>query len=234
MKTTVPWLRVFVEGVVIVGSILLAFGIEAAWQQGQEREVERRLLHTVRQELTEARVVIVDAVEYHRRIGEGALQVAEFNLSLRSETPTDSLIGLIYLDFVFAEVETALLDGATASGQLSLISNEHLRRLLAAWPRRVADLVEQEELIIDKVIANEPFLSETLDFAEPNVLGLRSRGFRGVIVPASPTTLRFLRSNVGRNIATMRGVNEAVAVRDGERLLAAIDELIAILNAELS
>jgi len=25
----IPWLRVFVEGVVIVGSILLAFGIEA-------------------------------------------------------------------------------------------------------------------------------------------------------------------------------------------------------------
>jgi len=29
----IPWLRVFVEGVVIVVSILLAFGIEAWWHE---------------------------------------------------------------------------------------------------------------------------------------------------------------------------------------------------------
>ncbi len=30
MKAQIPWLRVFVEGMVIVGSILLAFGL--AWR----------------------------------------------------------------------------------------------------------------------------------------------------------------------------------------------------------
>ena len=30
MKPQIPWLRVFVEGVVIVGSILLAFGLRLA------------------------------------------------------------------------------------------------------------------------------------------------------------------------------------------------------------
>jgi len=29
LKPQIPWLRVFVEGVVMVGSILLAFGIQA-------------------------------------------------------------------------------------------------------------------------------------------------------------------------------------------------------------
>jgi len=32
LKPQIPWLRVFVEGVVIVGSILLALGIDAAWE----------------------------------------------------------------------------------------------------------------------------------------------------------------------------------------------------------
>ncbi len=32
----IPWLRVFVEGVVIVGSILMAFGIDAWWEGKQE------------------------------------------------------------------------------------------------------------------------------------------------------------------------------------------------------
>ncbi len=40
MKPQIPWLRVFVEGVVIVGSILLAFGSEAWWDESQERALE--------------------------------------------------------------------------------------------------------------------------------------------------------------------------------------------------
>ena len=31
LKPQIPWLRVFVEGVVIIGSILLAFGLQAWW-----------------------------------------------------------------------------------------------------------------------------------------------------------------------------------------------------------
>ena len=34
LSCQIPWLRVFVEGVVIVGSILLAFGIDAWWDAG--------------------------------------------------------------------------------------------------------------------------------------------------------------------------------------------------------
>ena len=36
MKPQIPWLRIFVDGVVIVGSILLAFGIDAAWEGRSE------------------------------------------------------------------------------------------------------------------------------------------------------------------------------------------------------
>ena len=47
----IPWLRVFVEGVVIVGSILLAFGIDAWWEGRQERAEEQQLLTNLQQEL---------------------------------------------------------------------------------------------------------------------------------------------------------------------------------------
>ena len=42
MSRQIPWLRVVVEGVVIVSSILLAFGIEAAWEKahGEKRVFE--------------------------------------------------------------------------------------------------------------------------------------------------------------------------------------------------
>ena len=58
MKTQIPWLRVFVEGVVIVGSILLAFGIQAWWDDRQEREEEGRILAGLLQESrTRARAI---------------------------------------------------------------------------------------------------------------------------------------------------------------------------------
>ncbi len=44
MTRQIPWLRVFVEGVVIVGSILLAFGLQAWWEGVQERTEEREII----------------------------------------------------------------------------------------------------------------------------------------------------------------------------------------------
>ncbi len=53
-KAQVPWLRVFVEGVVIVGSFLRAFGIDAWWEEQQlGREIRQELLN-VRLELDAA------------------------------------------------------------------------------------------------------------------------------------------------------------------------------------
>ena len=52
LKPQMPWLRVFVEGVVIVGSILLAFGIDAAWEGVHEREDERASLELLSRDLS--------------------------------------------------------------------------------------------------------------------------------------------------------------------------------------
>jgi len=43
----IPWARIVAEGVAIVVSILLAFGIQAWWDGRQDRELERRLLEGI-------------------------------------------------------------------------------------------------------------------------------------------------------------------------------------------
>ena len=57
MTTTrsIPWLRVLIEGVVIVGSILLAFGIDTWWEGRQERSQVRAELEALAAEVAEAR-----------------------------------------------------------------------------------------------------------------------------------------------------------------------------------
>jgi hypothetical protein len=51
MTKEIPWGRVLVEGVVIVASILLAFGVDAWWAERAEKRAEREELANVRQEL---------------------------------------------------------------------------------------------------------------------------------------------------------------------------------------
>jgi hypothetical protein len=49
---SIPWLRVLVEGVVIVLSVLLALGADAWWQGQLEREEEDGLLRSLHAEIT--------------------------------------------------------------------------------------------------------------------------------------------------------------------------------------
>ena len=50
MKAQIPWLRVFVEGVVIVGAILLAFGLQRWWDDVElDRELNQELKNVARE-----------------------------------------------------------------------------------------------------------------------------------------------------------------------------------------
>ena len=49
----IPWMRVLVEGAVIVVSILMALGIEAWWDGSQDRSAETEILAGLRADFEE-------------------------------------------------------------------------------------------------------------------------------------------------------------------------------------
>ena len=65
MKPQVPWLRVFVEGVVIVGSILLAFGLQAWWDELGRRDQEQMLINGLSEDLREDSTDCADFLIQH-------------------------------------------------------------------------------------------------------------------------------------------------------------------------
>lgn len=71
MTSSIPWPRVFVEGVVIVSSILLAFGIEAWWARTESHRNALAELGTVHK----ARAQLQDAVHWRERERSAALSV---------------------------------------------------------------------------------------------------------------------------------------------------------------
>ncbi len=141
----IPWLRIFLEGVVIVGSILLALALQAWWDGVQSRQETQGELELVLVELTEARQVLSFANVLHQRMF-GATE--DFRLRLSSVTPDqyvsvpDTLVAGLFLTRV-ADPPTAAVDALLSRG-IDEIENLELRRRLLSWPTLLQDLKDDE------------------------------------------------------------------------------------------
>ena len=71
-KQPIPWKRVFVEAAAIVAGILLAFAIDAGWDERNEREEEKEILQSLVVEFEANR----DEADSVLRVHENALQHA--------------------------------------------------------------------------------------------------------------------------------------------------------------
>ncbi len=135
MKAQIPWLRVFVEGVVIVGSILLAFGIQAWWDERQERADESLLLSGLQADFEALRPSLLDRLERTQRQERGGQLLRDRVASFAAE-PTlevaDSLILAVVGSPTF-RAATGTLDAALASGEIELIRNEEIRSEIRQW-----------------------------------------------------------------------------------------------------
>ena len=97
MKAQIRWLRVFVEGVVIVGSILLAFGIEAWWDERVERGEIRQDLANITRELVDNRERIMFQLDLMDRMasgGEAMLKLMESDPATHVTNMPDTLAWL--------------------------------------------------------------------------------------------------------------------------------------------
>jgi hypothetical protein len=131
MPENIRWSRILLEGIVIVGSILLAFGIQAWWDQRQERIAEAEYLAAVRDEIERN----LDALDGNIRVAQicyDALQRAESLL----ETGFYRDSAAVFLSSVLTgahsggapRVATAVFDELTSTGRIVIIEDLDLRR----------------------------------------------------------------------------------------------------------
>ena len=142
----IPWLRVFAEGAVIVGSILLAFALDAWWGDRSRRAELREQASVVADEMESAHQAlraVLDVHEWNARLVEqltaDLTRVAEGGVVVLS----DSLIGPL-LPQATADVTTGSLEAFIAAGGLELVEDPEVRRDMLAWPTRIEDLKDDE------------------------------------------------------------------------------------------
>ena len=222
-----------VEGVVIVVSIVLAFALDAWWDDLAEGRQLRQQLGSVQAEVQGNRDLVrfqVDLMERMIDAGE-ALGVAMDSAAHSGGTVTvpDTLVWLS-LNTPTLDASLGAIDALVASGQLALIPDPAHRSRLAGLRDRIEDAVEEQEQalavyydhsyprLIDAGYRTAPVLQSILDFWADRVPGRPARSFGMVGFPAEPVLAETLRE---------RSLLYAISVDEMRVLLTVLDDLEA-------
>jgi len=134
-KNNIPWKRLLAEGAAIVASILLAFWIQASWDERQERSAERVVLQSLLDDLADKKEILV-----RQRIGHAA-KLESVTRLLQAATDANRTIDRDSIDAVLFNLlwynqdstwESAPMISVTGGGKSSLITSEVLLQKLAA------------------------------------------------------------------------------------------------------
>jgi len=140
----IPWIRIAVEGVAIVASILLAFAIDAWWHERQQRIEEKQVLESLYTEFVanqdEAAAVILTHELAARSIAALMEMRQEEVLSLTAEEIEEHLR-------YFASPRTfdavrGSIDALTSAGKLGILQDRQLREALTTFVNILDDAVE--------------------------------------------------------------------------------------------
>jgi len=160
----IPWKRISVEAAAIVASILLAFAIDAWWQERIEEDREEEILTALLDDFEKSKLSIEDGRNFH--IGVQRSNRALLDASISSDIALSSLeIERLLADLTWWDSQPRFFTGALNSlvygGELSVIEDDALRQVLADWPseiQRTESLRSQDYDFFSNVLL--PYLRE--------------------------------------------------------------------------
>ena len=186
------WFRIIAEGVVIVVSILLAFGIDAWWDDRQLRHEERALLEELRATLSEDILDVSQAADTLSTVNDGLKSLARL---VEGGEPMDSVDpayqqGLRSLRrFTYVKLRYGPYETLKDRG-LHLITNDDLRtRLTSLYDNRLPTIMQNNELDIS--LTRNEILPRILDQFELDADG--NWGARGSTGEARSVALTLAR-----------------------------------------
>ncbi len=239
MTHRIPWLRVFVEGVVIVGSILLAFGLQAWWEERQERAKEREYV-------TALRVVMVLASEElsedHDRRDRWLAWSDSILAQVAERTVPDSVVnvwiqqvGMLMTRFF---PPSSVLNDLVSSGNLSVLTSTDLRFALLAYQQNRArvNFMEDWAREVDED-GLRPYLTQHFRWTSEVPLPLVPGGrlppdpMRPVSIPEGALS-SMLTDRVFQNLILVKRQRLGILQRRSGELDRLIDEVIDLIDRD--
>ena len=148
--------RLFFEALVIVSSILLAFGIDAWWEERKDRVEEQEILHGLYDEFSQNRErlerdMLIDAT--NSQILVAILEAIDSGVWNEQEIPIDGVIGDM-LSPSTSDLGNGVFDALVNAGRIELLSNKDLRNKLAAW-NGIFDEVRDDQANNSKMVLEQ-------------------------------------------------------------------------------
>jgi len=141
----VDWIRILIEVVVIVFSVLLALALDAWWADVRERAAERQALSRLRVEFSENRERALSGPFRDIADASATLYALMQDAAAGSNdlAVPDTLLAQALGGAVFDPV-TPVLDGLIRSGQWEIIRDHRVRDAISTWERWLAQLADYE------------------------------------------------------------------------------------------
>ena len=183
----IQWKRLTAEGAAIVAGILLAFWIDAWWDERQESKDERVILSALLGEFQTLNVRLAGSDSYYGAIRESTRQLfvaSQDSANDLTEQDLDELMADLLWYANPSVVAAPELESAISSGGLSLISKVQLRQLIGKWPAHLDTLKYSVEIEVDFHYNRFlPFLREHAQLAQ---LFNADDGTPGTDIPPDP------------------------------------------------
>ena len=232
----IPWKRLSVEGFAIVVSILLAFAIDAWWEERGDRQAEIVLLERLQADFIELSVNLKVVEDDHRGTLAACVDVLEYSVgdTLPVSAIMDRQVGSIFLSGRTFNPGSGAVGSFLAGGDARKIRNQELAHRLMAWPGIFEEL-QEEEIAIQKGIAERwtPYLASKVNIGP--YLATYSNALAGipsqVAEPATRNTLAV--DEIFLNHVLDRFRLQKLAVRDIEPVREAVEEILALIDEDL-
>jgi len=166
--------RALLEGLVIVVSILLAFGLEASWSARAERRDAMELLLSISADIEENRALVarhLEGTDRYVALTQSVLEVLASGERGASADSTLAGIGNVFTYPTWDPINDAYQE-AKSSGRLALIQDPALRLLLTRYQSRIDAMGDLVDAIRTQYYGQiEPFLVANTVYTDVAVTG---------------------------------------------------------------
>ena len=233
------WKRLSIEATVIVGSILLAFAIDAWWDQRQERSLERTALIGLQSEYQNHRALIVRHKAQHESIIQHVSYLMDSTQSgawNSNEYSIDNSIQFLLIPST-TDLGNGVRDSLINAGNIGIISDVQLRYDLSAWDSVMEELSDDQELgrniVMNMII---PYLARSgipyagwQTFTEEKWGNLES----WTLASDPDSVARLLKDPEFRSILSVRFTFLHHATGEFDRAIDAVDTILAKIESAL-
>ena len=233
----VAWKRLAIEAPVIVISILLAFAIDAWWEERGERQAEIVLLERLRADYIEIQSALRLVEDEHREASDACIFLMDMAVgeALPATADVDRMVAVVFLASRTFNPGSGAVASFQSSDAARLVRNQLLADKLLAWSGLVEEL-QEEEASLQKGVTERwsPYIASRANIG-PYIaaFGELMQGMP-TRISTPPTREPFVVDEEFVNHVLDRFKWQQIALRDLAPVQAAVEDILALIDAELS